>query len=87
MIALLCGDRLFLDERPKLLACLLRRRYSLHHGMLPEGPPGAFTGSVRRYLKVSPRHGPVMLAATGDLVLLAALPVLVAIDWATRQRR
>src|SRR5262249_20453491 len=26
-----------IDERPKPLACLLRRRYSLHHGMLPEG--------------------------------------------------
>src|SRR5258708_39017609 len=28
-----------------------------------------------------------MLAATGDLLLLAALPFLVALDWATRQRR
>jgi hypothetical protein len=28
-----------------------------------------------------------MLAATGDLFLLAALPFLVALDWATRQRR
>jgi hypothetical protein len=28
-----------------------------------------------------------MLAATGDLILLAALPFLVALDWATRQRR
>jgi hypothetical protein len=27
-----------------------------------------------------------MLAATGDLFLLAALPFLVALDWATRQR-
>src|SRR5262249_37302568 len=26
-----------IDERPKPLACHLRRRYSLHHGMLPEG--------------------------------------------------
>jgi len=28
-----------------------------------------------------------MLAATGDLFLLAALPFLVVLDWATRQRR
>jgi hypothetical protein len=26
-----------IDERPKPLACFIRRRYSLHDGMLPEG--------------------------------------------------
>src|SRR5262249_28623444 len=48
----------------------------------PNMPQGAWRSAAAIGVSLA-----AMLAATGDLFLLAALPFLVALDWSTRQRQ